>query len=97
MPGYIPKLLQALQHPPPTITYHSPYLVPEIRYGQKVQIAITDDDAPLLDKKKNTLIRQIIYSIFFFIRILDLTLLLPTNELALQQINSTIVTLNLCT
>ena len=34
---------------------------------------------------------------FFFARMLDLTLLVPTNDLALQQSNSTTTTLNLCT
>ena len=43
------------------------------------------------------MVREIIGSVFFFARMLDLTLLLLTNERALQQTDSTTTTLNLCT
>ena len=97
MPDYMPKLLQSLKHSQPTIPCHSPHPAPEMQHGKKAQLAINDDDAPLLSKKENTLVRQIISSVFFFAQMLDLTLLLPTNELALQQTDSTTTTLNLYT
>ena len=57
IPDYMPKLLQALQHPKPTTPCHAPHPAPEITYGVKVQLAINNDDAPLLAKKENTLVR----------------------------------------
>ena len=97
MPGQMPKLLQALQHPDPTTPCYAPCPAPEIKCGQRIQAAIGDDNAPILAKKENTLVRRIIGSVFFFARMLDLTLLMPVNDLALQQSNSTTTTLNLCT
>ena len=97
MPGYIKNLLQSLQHPMPNIPVHAPHPAPEIKYGQKIQIAIKDDDAPLLEKDGNTLVRRIIGSLLFYARMIDMTLLVATNDLALQQSHSTTTTLNLCT
>ena len=97
MSDYMPKLLQSLQHPQPTTPYHTPHSAPEIKYGQRIQAAINDDNTPILAKKENTLVRRIIGSVFFFARMIDYTLLVTANDLALQQMDSTTTTLNLCT
>ena len=51
MPGYIPKLLERLQHAVPTTPQYSPNPAPNIVYGSKVQLAKEDDQSPKLDTK----------------------------------------------
>ena len=77
------KLLQSLQYSYHSIPYYSQHLAPEVECDKKTQLAIGEDNALWLSKKENTLVRQIIRSVFFFAHVLDLTLLLPTNELFL--------------
>ena len=49
MPGYVPKALLTLRHPPPARPQHSPHRWTAPVYGQKTQLASTDL-SPLLDK-----------------------------------------------
>jgi len=96
MPGYIPKLLQKLNHQQPTKPQYSPHPAPIITYGAKIQQSM-EDDSPTLDTKGNTLVRQIVGAALYIGRFIDMTLLVACNEIALQQTDATIKTLNLCT
>jgi len=95
MPDYIPKLLQRLQHETPSTPQHSPHPAPNITYGSKIQLAKTDDHSPKLDDKGIKLIQSIIGAALYIGRLLDMTILVACNEIAIQQTNSTTNTLNL--
>ena len=60
MPGYLQKALHQFQHEAPdSLTFSShPYTPPT--YGVKVQMAKVESTAPLLDKKYNTRVRQVV-------------------------------------
>jgi len=97
MPGYIPKLLKKLNHQLPTKPQYSPHPAPTITYGIKLQQALKDDDSPILNQSGNNLVRSIVGAALFIGRFIDMTLLVACNEIALNQTNSTMATLNLCT
>ena len=80
---YIPKLLQLLQHLIPNTLFHSPHPALEIKYSEKIQVVIRDNDAPVLDKEGKTLVRWIIKSLLLYARMMDIMLLVATSDLAL--------------
>ena len=89
MPGYIGKALHQFQHKPPekiTFTSH-PYTPPT--YGLKVQMAKRESEEPLLDKKDNTRVRQVVGKVLFYARAINSNLLMGLNTIASQQENAT--------
>jgi hypothetical protein len=95
MPGAIPKFLEKLHHQAPTKKQFSPHPAPTITYGTKIQTALVDN-APILNKKDNTLVRKIVGFALYMARMLDMTSLVSCNEISLQQCDATTKTLNLC-
>ena len=95
MPGAIPKFLAKLQHITPTKKQFSPHPAPTITCGQKLQTALSDE-SPILTKEDNTLVRRIVGFALCIARMLDMTMLVACNEIALQQCEATTKTLNVC-
>ena len=89
MPGYLPKALNQFQHEAPDgFTFSSHPFTPPT-YGLKVQMAKQESEEPLLDKQKNTRIRQVVGKILFYARAIDSNLLMGLNTIATQQENAT--------
>ena len=84
MPGYVPKALHALQHPPPARPQHSPHRWSAPVYGQKLQLATTDL-TPLLDKAGIHRVQQISGLFLYYSRGCDPTIIVALNEISNQQ------------
>ena len=89
MPSYVPKVLQKFQHQPPTRPQHSPHRCTLPVYGQKVQLAPTNDTTPLLDAKGTKRIQSIIGSAIYYARAVDPTILPALNDIANSQAKPT--------
>jgi hypothetical protein len=81
MPGYVPKALHALQHPPPAWPQHSPHRWSAPVYGQKLQLANTDL-TPLLDKAGIHRVQQISGLFLYYSRGCDPTIIVALNEIS---------------
>ena len=65
MPGYLPKSLHQFQNEAPdSFTFAAHPYTPPI-YGIKVQMAKQESEEPLLDKRENTRVRQVVGKILF--------------------------------
>lgn len=74
---------------------HSPYPAPQIQHGSKVQKPISEDDSPLLPSQGITYIQSVIGATLYLARIIDSTLLVGCNEIAIKQTTATTKTLSL--
>lgn len=86
-----------MRYQAPTKPQYSPHPAPTITCGSKLQQAMKEDDSPTLDKTGNNIVRSIVGAALFIGRFIDMTLLVACNEIALDQTNSTMSTMNLCT
>ncbi len=89
MSGYLPKLLDRLNHPTPEKPCHSPFPWSPPVYGAKTQYAPTDDVSPRLDAKGIKEVQSIVGSILYYARAIDPTMLPALNELGAQQTKAT--------
>ena len=72
------------------------YLALAIVHGSKLQQSIKDSTSPILDKVGSNTVRRIVEALLLIGRFIDMTLLMPSNEIILMQIDATIVTINAC-
>ena len=95
MPKHVPNLIKKLEHVPPLKLQHSPYPAPQIQCGSKVQKPISEDDSPLLPSQGIAHAQSVIGATLCLARIIDSTLLVGCNEIAIKQTTATIKTLSL--
>ena len=95
IPGYIPKLLERLNHAIPTTPQYSPNPAPNIVYGSKIQLAKEVDSSSKLDANGIKQIQSIVGAALYLGRLIDMTILVTCNDIAIQQTQSTTNTLNL--
>jgi hypothetical protein len=88
MPGYISNVLIKFQHDTPKQPQHRPsrYITPV--YGDKTQYE-TQDETPPLTAKQCLNIQKVTGSVFYYARAVDLTLLMPLNDIATEQTKAT--------
>jgi hypothetical protein len=84
MPGYVPKALLTLRHPPPARPQHSPHRWAAPVYGQTTQLASTDI-SPLLDKLGIKRVQQISGLFLYYSRCCDPTIIVALNEISNNQ------------
>jgi hypothetical protein len=89
MPGYIGKLRARFDHDTPRKPQHSPHKAPPKIYGAAAQDPIPDDTTPRLDAKRITRIQQIIGSILYYARAIDMTVLPALSAVASEQTTAT--------
>ncbi len=89
MPGYIPKVLEKLQHPQPAQPEHAPHKSKPISYELKVQLVEPEDASPKLGKTEMTRIQQIVSALLFYARAVDPTMPVTIGILASQQASAT--------
>ena len=60
MPGYLPRLLHRLMHIPPSKPQDSPQSAPQVKCGNKIQLAVEEDNLPILEKDRVALTQSIV-------------------------------------
>jgi hypothetical protein len=88
MPGYVSNVLSKFQHDAPNHPQHTPsrYVTPV--YGAKTQYA-TKDDTPSLTAQQCLTIQKVTGSALYYARAVDLTVLMPLNDIATEQTKAT--------
>jgi hypothetical protein len=88
MPGYVSNVLSKFQHDAPKHSQHtlSRYVTPV--YGTKTQNAMKDETPPLTAKQCLT-IQKFTGSVLYYVRAVDLTVLMPLNDIATEQTKAT--------
>jgi hypothetical protein len=89
MPGYIDKLLARFEHKPPLKPQHSPHAAPPRKFGQDAQEPIEHDHQPILPPDQIKRIQQIIGTILYYARAVDITTLVALSSIAAEQTKAT--------
>jgi hypothetical protein len=88
IPGYVSNVLSKFQHDSPKHPQHTPsrYVTPV--YGVKTQYA-TKDETPPLTAKQCLTIQKVTGSVLYYARAVDLTVLMPLNDISTEQTKAT--------
>ena len=97
MPGYIKKKLQEYEHVKPTKVQTCPYSPEPKKYGSEAQAPLPPDASPRLDAKGIRKVQQIVGSILYYARAVDMTILMALSSIAVEQTTATKKTLSRCT
>ena len=89
MPGYIIKQLQKYKHDTPTRPQHCPYSPQPKQLGSKAQRPIPPDISPPLSKDDIGHIQRVIGSILYYVRAVDLTVLMVLSTITSEQAHGT--------
>jgi len=85
MPGYITKLLEKFQHPPPAKPQHSPHPAPRRTFKPPSQSPIAHDTSPPLPQDRLKRVQQIVGAILYYARAVDITTLVALSAIAATQ------------
>ena len=94
MPKYVDKLLAKFDHTPHTRPQHSPHTAPPRSFGTDAQIPIPHDTLPILPADRICRIQQIVGTIMYYARAVDLTTLVALSSIASEQSKATSATEN---
>jgi hypothetical protein len=88
MPGYVSNVLSKVQHGAPKHPQHTPsrYFTPVV--GANTQYA-TKDETPSLTTTQCLTIQKVTGSVLFYARAVDPTVLMPLNDIAMEQTKAT--------
>ena len=89
MPGYVDKLLARFDHKPPARPQNSPHAAPPRLFGKEAQIPLDHDPEPILPPDRIKRIQQIIGTIMYYARAVDLTTLVALSSIAAEQTKAT--------
>jgi hypothetical protein len=89
MPLYVEKLLAKFDHKPPTKPQHSPHIAPPRRFGTTAQIPVDHDLSPTLPPERIKRIQQIVGTIMYYARAVDITTLVALSSIAAEQAQAT--------
>jgi hypothetical protein len=87
MPGYIRKKLQEYNHDIPK--QHWPYSPKPKQFGSEAQAPLPTDESPKLDAKGIKRIQQIVGSILYYARAVDMTVLAALGTITIKQTKAT--------
>jgi hypothetical protein len=96
MPGYIQKKLQEYEHAMPKKPQHCPYSPEPKQFSTEAQRPLPRDSSPLLDDRKKQQVQQIIGSILYYARAVDMTALMALSTIAMSQAKPTETTMERC-
>ena len=88
MPNYLPKVLHKCQHLAPLKPQYSPHPCRAIQYGAK-QTPVPDDTSDLIEADAKQQVQEIVGSLLYYARALDLTMLPALTSISRQQNNPT--------
>jgi len=97
MPGYIKKKLQEYEHVMPKKLQTCPYSPEPKQFGTEAQAPLPPDSSPTLDKKGIKRVQQIVGSILYYARAVDMTVLMALSSIAMDQTKATERTMSRCT
>jgi hypothetical protein len=96
MPGYIQKKLQEYEHVRPAKPQHCPYSPEPKQFRSEAQRPLPADSSPLLDDKQKQRVQQIVGSILYYARAVDMTVLMALSTIAMSQAKPTEHTMERC-
>ena len=96
MPGYIKKKMQEYGHVIPTRLQMCPYSPEPKKFGSEAQAPLPTDESPKLDEKGIKRIQQIVGSILYYARAVDMTVLAALSTIAIDQTKATERTMKRC-
>jgi hypothetical protein len=96
MPGYIKKKLQEYQHTLARRVQNCPYSPDPKQFGVDAQAPIEQDATATLDAKGIKRVQQIVGSILYYARAVDMTVLMALSSIAVEQMKATEKTLGRC-
>ncbi len=85
MPGYIKKKLQEYNHFLPKKVQMCPYLSEPKRFSTEAQAPLPPNSLPKLDVKGIKRVQQIVGSILYYARAVDMTILMALSLIAVEQ------------
>jgi hypothetical protein len=88
MPGYISNVLSKFQHDAPKYPQHTPSRYVTLVYGANTQYE-TKDETPPLTAQLCLIIQKVTRSVLYYARAVDLTVLMPLNDIATEQTKAT--------
>jgi hypothetical protein len=88
MPGYVSNMLSKFQHDSPKHPQHTPSRYATPVYGAKTQYA-TKDETPPLTARQCLTIQKVTGSVLYYARAVDPTVLMPLNDIAMEQTKAT--------
>ena len=89
MPGYIKAALERYKHTKPTKPQHSLYQIVQKKYGAAAQEPANINATPAATAAEITRIRQVVDTIMYYARAVDLTLLVTLSTLTSEQATPT--------
>jgi hypothetical protein len=89
MPMYVEKLLARFEHTPPTKPQHSPHSAPSRQFGATAQIPVDHDLSPALPPDRIKRIQQIVGTVMYYARAVDITTLVALSSIAAEQAQAT--------
>ncbi len=96
MPGYIKKKMQEYKHLLPGRIQYCPYSPKPKKFGSGAQAPLLPDATPVLNAKRIKQIQQIVGSILYFARAVDMTVLMVLSSIAVEQTEATEKTMERC-
>ena len=89
MPGYVDRLLARFEHIAPTKPQHSPHRAPPRHFGESAQNPLEHDSSAKLPPERVLRIQQIVGTIMYYARAVDLTTLVSLSSIAAEQAQAT--------
>jgi hypothetical protein len=89
MPMYVDKLLARIEHKPPKKPQHSPHSAPPRQFGATVQIPVDHDLSPALPPDRIRRIQEIVGTVMYYARAVDITTLVALSSIATEQAQAT--------
>ncbi len=96
MPGYIKKKIQEYGHLVPGRTQKCPYSLEPKKCGSDAQAPLPPDDTPNLDASGIKHVQQIVGSILYYARAVDMMVLMALSSIAVEQMKATEKTIGRC-
>ncbi len=96
MPGYIKKKLQEYNHVLPGRMQACPYSPEPKKFGADAQTPLVVDSSPLLNEKGLKRVQKIVGSILYYLRAVDMTVLMALSTIAVEQTKATAKTMGRC-
>ncbi len=89
MPGYVASALQRFNHPTPTRAQHSPHSWLKPSYGARTQFTTPEDDSPPLDSTDTLRLQEVVGTLLYYAKAVDLTMHVALGSLAAAQTEGT--------
>jgi hypothetical protein len=93
MPDYVTRALQRFNHAKPSRQQHSPHRWIAPQYGSKIQYPDEPDTSPPLGIAEHRRVQQVLGTLLYYSRAVDLTMLTAISTLATQQAQPTAQTM----